>query len=350
MKLLKTVLIVLAALIVFRLFLPTIVKKYVNKTLSELDDYSGSVQDIDIFLLGGSYTINGLVINKKNNNNEVPFLNLPSTDLSIQWKSLWKGEVVSEIICNQPEVNFAFSEDEESSQTGVEEDWTKVIKDLMPIRINRFVINNGKVNLINAVTQPKTDLALKGLNAELLNLQNVTESSKKLPSPVKATANLEGFGGRMEFNANMLLLKEIPDFEYDLKLLDMEATQLNPMSEYYANLNFEKGSVSIISELALYDNKLKGYFKPIGNDVVVFRFKEDQKRNFKQFFTELFVEVGKTPLTNIKKDQVAAIIPVEGNIDNIESSFWPILFSSVKNAYIKAFEKKVENKEFFSEL
>ncbi|HAJ81870.1 MAG TPA: hypothetical protein DCO64_05460, partial [Zunongwangia profunda] len=57
--------IILGALIVFRLFLPLIVKNYVNKTLNNIPGYHGHVEDIDIALWRGAYTIDSLVLIKE---------------------------------------------------------------------------------------------------------------------------------------------------------------------------------------------------------------------------------------------------------------------------------------------
>ncbi len=57
---------ILLALFIFRLFLPAIVKKYVNKALNNIPGYYGWVDDIDISLYRGAYVINGLHLYEKN--------------------------------------------------------------------------------------------------------------------------------------------------------------------------------------------------------------------------------------------------------------------------------------------
>ncbi len=347
---LRYIIIALAILMGIRAALPFVVKWYVNKSLASLDEYMGHVEEIDLFILAGSYTIKDLSIKKIENDTEMPFIRIPETNLSIQWKALFNGELVSEIVCRNPEINFAFSDSQEETQTGVEEDWTVLLKDLMPIKLNRFQIIEGKINLVNIISTPATDVTFANFNAELTNISNVEDKDVLLPTPVVATANVEGLGGNFDFKAHMNLLKTIPDFEYDMRLIDMQAVKLNPMAEHFANLNFEKGQVSLISEMAVQNGKLKGYLKPIGNDIQIFQFNEEKKRTLSRFFTELFADTGKVILNNKKKDQVASRIPLEGTLENTSSDFWPILFSSLKNAYIEAFQKTVEEKEFFREL
>jgi hypothetical protein len=341
---------IIVLLVVLRIALPYVVKAYVNKTLQNMESYTGHVDDIDLALYRGAYVIKDLNIFKINGEKKLPFISIKKTDLSIQWKSVFKGSIVGEVICLNPVVNFAFANSDTKSQDGTEEDWTNLIKELLPIKINRFEVAKGTVNLINGISEPSTDVKFTNFNATIENIRNVIDKNVKLPSPVRATADLEGLGGNMVLNANMQLLKEIPDLEYDLKILDMEAVKLNPMAEYYGDINFEKGKISLVSELAIKDQQILGYFKPIGNVVKVFKFKEDEKRSPKRYVKELGVEIGKIALTNFKKNQVASRIPIKGNIDKVQTSFWPIFFSSLSNAYRKAFLKKVEAKTFFTEL
>ena len=78
--------IILILLIAFRLYLPTLVKNYVNKVLADIPGYYGQVEDIDIALIRGAYVINGMYLNKGTAESQVPFLNFPKSDISIEWK------------------------------------------------------------------------------------------------------------------------------------------------------------------------------------------------------------------------------------------------------------------------
>jgi hypothetical protein len=79
---------VVLILITVRIALPYIVKDYVNKTLSEIPDYKGVVEDIDM-------------------------------NLSVQWSALFEGSLVGEIILENPKINFVAGPTEEQSQSSV---------------------------------------------------------------------------------------------------------------------------------------------------------------------------------------------------------------------------------------
>ncbi|GAB3960040.1 DUF748 domain-containing protein [Spirosoma harenae] len=331
-------------MIIARLLLPYFVLRYVNKTLADMGGgYTGHVDDIGISLIRGAYQLNDLRIRKINGKIKEPFLYIPKTDLSVEWKSLFKGRLVSEVECYEPEINFAFSSEEATNQTGAEVDWTTYLKKLLPININRFAVINGKVNLTSLITQPRADLSLHRFQGEVRNIRNVEDRSNKLPSPVVASGDVPGYGGTINFSANMNLLKIVPDFDYNLKFNDLQLVKLNKLARAYANVDFERGTVSVFSEMAMLDKKLNGYIKPLTKDMLIFKVNEHENRSVGKFFTELLAQAGTAILKNQKHDQVATRIPLNGTYDNIQTAVWPTIFGLLRNAYVEAFQKNFDN-------
>lgn len=305
--------------------------------------YTGHVEDIDIQLIRGAYQLDNLRIRKINGKIKEPFLYIPKTDLSVEWKSLLKGRLVSEVECYEPEINFAFSKNEASNQTGAEVDWTAYLKKLLPININRFAVINGKVNLTSLFTQPRADLSMQRFQGEIRNIRNVEDKNKLLPSPVTASGDVLGYGGTMNFSANMNLLKVVPDFDYNLRFSDLQLVKLNTLARQYANLDFNRGTVSVYSEMAMVNKKLNGYIKPLTKDMQIFKLNEHDNRSVGRFFTELVAQVGTDVFKNQKHDQVATRIPLNGTIDNIETAVWPTIFGILRNAYVQAFRGEFDN-------
>ncbi|HMQ64187.1 MAG TPA: hypothetical protein PKE06_26120, partial [Flavilitoribacter sp.] len=123
-KLYRWLLIGVIALVAVRLALPYAVKWYLNnQVLNHMEAYRGHVDDVDLSLWRGAYTIQGLKIVKIGTRLEAPFVDVEEMDLSVQWKALFDGAIVGEVECRHPSVHFAFSDSEEASQTGTEEDW-----------------------------------------------------------------------------------------------------------------------------------------------------------------------------------------------------------------------------------
>ncbi|WP_234735922.1 DUF748 domain-containing protein [Tellurirhabdus bombi] len=340
----KIILAFAVLLIIARLLLPYFVKQYVNKMLADMGAYTGRIEDVNIALIRGAYQIKDLRIRKINGKIKEPFIYIPTTELSVEWPALLKGALVGEVEFYRPELNFAFSNDEETSQTGKEVDWTELVKDIMPIKINRLAVYNGKLDLLNLFQVSDTNLSLQNFEAEIKNIRNVDDKQSKLPSPVVASGDVPGWGGIMKLNADMNILKQLPDFNYNLSFDKLQLTKLNSLAREYGNIDFEAGTISVYSEMVMLDGKLVGYLKPLTKGMKIFKLKEEgEKRSVGRFFTELLAEGGAEVLENQKRDQVATRIPLEGHVNNVKTNFWPILFGVLRNAYVKAFNEEFDN-------
>ncbi|MCB0468272.1 MAG: DUF748 domain-containing protein [Aequorivita sp.] len=330
--------IVLILLIAFRLYLPTLVKNYVNKVLADIPGYYGQVEDIDIALIRGAYVINGMYLNKGTAESQVPFLNFPKSDISIEWKSLFKGKIVSEIIMTSPEVIYVFEDQKDESGDANVDDWTKALTDLVPIDINHFEVYDGKLAFVQLSAEPNIDLQINNLQLTADNLRNVVEKERILPSPIRASGVSIG-KGKVSLEGNMNLVKEIPDMDLSFSLQDAEATALNDFTRHYAGLDFDKGTFGIFSEVAIADGHLVGYIKPLLTDTKLIG--EDD--GFLGVLWEGFVGFFKFILKNQGTDTLATKVPIEGDLNNVEAGIWPTVFNIFENAWIKAFTGEVDN-------
>jgi hypothetical protein len=140
-------LIVLAVGVIgLRLALPHLVRNYVNRTLSKIPDYRGEVGDIDIHLWRGAYTIHDANVVRTSGKVPVPFFSAPRVDLSVQWRELFHRALVGNIQIYRAKLNFVKGPTEETSQTRVDSSWQDRVKELFPLRINRFEIIDGQVH------------------------------------------------------------------------------------------------------------------------------------------------------------------------------------------------------------
>ena len=107
-KIYKVLLIILAILVIIRIFLPAIVLHYANKALEEVPGYYGHINDIDIALIRGAYIINTFYLNKVDSVtfDQTPFLSANKMDLSVEWRALFHGRLVGELQVYTPKLMF----------------------------------------------------------------------------------------------------------------------------------------------------------------------------------------------------------------------------------------------------
>ncbi len=332
--------IVVVLLIGFRIYLPTLVKNYVNKTLSNIPGYYGHVQDIDIAIYRGAYVINGLYLNKVKAETQIPFLDFPETDISIEWKSLFKGKIVSEILMYRPTINYVVEDQEESSDTTKADagDWTKALDDLVPININHFEITNGTLSFKVVSADPAIDLHIKDMNLTADNLQIVKSKGDTLPSPITASGTSIG-GGQMSLDGRVNLIRELPDVDLTFALEKVDLTALNPFTQHYAKLDFESGEFNFFSEVVIADGYLKGYLKPLMTNTKLIGPEEPFLTKLWEGFVGLFGFILKNQGTNT----VATKVPIEGDLNAPNTEIWPAVRAIFRNAWIEAFQRTVDN-------
>lgn len=336
--------IILILLIAFRLYLPTLVKNNINKVLADIPGYYGQVEDVDISLYRGAYVINGMYLNKGTATSQIPFLNFPKSDISIEWKSLFKGKIVSEIVMTSPEVIYVFEDQKEEAGEADAEDWTKALTDIVPIDINHFEVHDGKVAFVQLSAEPNIDLQIDKLELIASNLRNVVEKGRILPSPIRATGVSIG-NGKVALEGNMNLVKEIPDMDLSFSLEDADVTALNDFTNYYAGLDFDKGTFGIYSEVAIADGHLIGYIKPLLTDTKLI----GEGDGFLEVLWEGFVGFFKFVLKNQGTDTLATKVPIEGDLNNLDARTWPTVFNIFKNGWIKAFMGEVDDEIDFKD-
>ncbi len=335
---------IIVVLIIARLLLPYFVTKYVNQVLSEIEGYQGSIEGVDISLYRGAYAINKLKLEKMDGEIPVPFLDIEKIDLSVEWEAIWEGAVVGEIQLLFPKLNFVAGPSEEETQTGAETDWTEPIKDLMPLQINRFEVVRGKISYLDFHASPKVDVAIDSLNAVALNLNNASDNAEKLPSSLKLTGTSVG-GGHLLLEADMNLLKEVPDFDANLEFTEVDLPALNDFIKAYGKFDVERGTFNLYSEIILNDGSFDGYVKPVMIDMKVLDLSEDakDKDNIFQMVWEGIVELGSEVFENHKEDQVASRVPLQGELGQVQTDIWTTIFTVLKNAYIEALKREVDN-------
>lgn len=331
-------LLILLILIGIRIALPFWVENYINKKLDGIEGYTGSVKDVDMHLYRGAYSVDSLVIDKMDDNNEVPFVTVRQIDASIEWASLFDGALVGEIYLITPRINFV-APNKDEGQFGTEVDWTKHLREMMPIRINRFAVRNGSVHYLDVASSPQVDLPLENLDLDILNISNI-KGSEDLPTDVTLNAVSIG-GGTMNVEAKANLLKQIPDVDLNFEFEEVNLPDLNNFLEAYANVDAEQGEFNLYSEMVINNGYLEGYVKPIIRNLKVLNL-EESEGNILEVVWEGIVGVVTEVFENQPKDQFASQVPLEGDLNDPETEVFPAIWNIFRNAFVEAFSKQTE--------
>lgn len=338
----KIIIIVVVLLAVIRLILPYVVLHYANKTLASMDGYYGHIHDIDLAIIRGAYKIDSIFINKKDSatRKESPFFSASSIDLSVEWKSLLHGSIVGELSFEKPELKFTKEKVEPETLRKDSTDFRQLLENFMPLKVNRFDINGGKIQFVDSTSKPKVDISMTNVNLTALNLRNSYDSSALLPAKVTASANV--YEGDFIFNMKINPLAEKPTFDLNADLKNTNLVLLNDFFQAYAKIDVNKGTFGMFTEVASKQAKFTGYVKPIIKDLDVVG-KEDRDDNLFRKLWEGFVGVVGEVFENQPKDQIATKIPFEGRLDNPDTNIWITIINILQNAFIRAIQPSIDN-------
>jgi len=333
---------VVVLLVIIRLILPYVVLRLVNDRLTKIKGYYGHVEDIDIALLRGAYQLDSIYINKMDTvtQKQTPFFSAGEIDLSIEWRALFKGSVVGELVFERPMLTF--TKDKVEPKKVVEKDsssFKDLKEDLMPLQINRVEVNDGIIKYRDETSKPKVDIALTNAQILALNLRNSYDSSSALPASVHATANV--YEGDFRLDVKLNPLAEEPTFDLNTEIKETNLVKLNEFFQAYAKVDVNKGRFGMYAEVAAKEGRFKGYVKPLLQDLDILG-KEDRDDNILRKAWEGLVGTIGEVFENQRKDQLATKVPFEGSLKKPDTNTWQAIGAVLQNAFIRAIQPSID--------
>jgi hypothetical protein len=327
-------------LIIIRLALPYVILKFVNKSLGNIKEYYGHVEDIDLALIRGAYKINNLKLVKMDSvthqQDSIPFFTTPEIDLSVEWKSLFKGNIVGEVELEKPILNFVKGKHKDENVKADTTDFSQVLKKLMPLTINHFRINNGQIHFVDPYSSPQVNIPITNIQVQADNLSNVNDSNKVLPASVKATGNI--YDGNFNLFVKLNPLEKEPTFDLNAGIDNVDMVNLNNFFQAYGKFKVEKGNFGLYTEFAAKDNAFNGYVKPLIRDMKIAK-----EGNLGQIAWENVLSGVKEIFENQKKEQVATKLPINGRFENPKTGLWTAISYVLQNAFVFALRPSVDN-------
>lgn len=338
----KILISVVVLLIIIRLILPYVVLHYANKALANVKGYYGHIDDIDLSIYRGAYIINDIYLNKVDSvsKQQTPFFKSRNIDLSVEWGALFHGSIVGELTFDSPELIFT---KDKTDLTDVKKDTTdfrKLLKNFMPLKVNRFEVNDGTIRYADNTSTPKVDIALKQTHILALNLKSVIDDKVELPSTVTAQANV--YEGTLSFNMKLNALADNATFDLNAEIKNTNLVLLNDFFKAYGNFDVHRGNFGLYTEMAAKDGKFKGYVKPIIKDLKVVG-PEDRHDTFFNKVWEQIVGAAGVIFKNQKKDQVATKVNMEGRFKNPQTNTLDAIWEVLLNAFVQALLPEVDN-------
>ena len=333
---------VLGVLVLARIALPYVLLHFANKRLASMPDYYGHIADLDLALIRGAYAIESFHLDKKDTVSLklTPFMSADLIELSVEWKALFDGALVGELVIEHPELRFTKEAAEPAAALKDTADFRSLLKDFMPLSVNRVEVHNGVIRYIDKGSKPAVDVQMDAVEALVLNLTNSADSMKLLPSSLRATAKV--YGGELTFNMGLAPLADTTRFDMNVELVRTDLKRINDLFKAYANFDVNQGTFGLYAEMATRDGAFKGYVKPLIKDLDVLG-PEDKNDGLFHKLWEAMVGAAGGLLKNPRTDKVATKVTFEGRLDRQEVGAWSAIVQSVRNAFIEALPSALDH-------
>lgn len=332
-------------LLIVRACLPPLVRHYLNARMDRMGDYHGQIDDIDLHLWRGAYSIDGLKIVKVSGKVPVPLLDAHRTNISLSWLALSHGVLRGKVEFIDSSLNFVDGRGDADTQTGKGVDWRDKLRLLVPIRIEELTVRNGTVTFNNFVSSPRVDLKMTEVNGTVSNLTNVQRRAGQRVATLEVTAKVLG-DAPLQAKASFDPLLRYGDFTYQLTVRHIQLVRANDLARAYAGIDFAGGEGDFTMELQAHDRQLDGYAKPLFHDLKIFSWKQDVEQDKKgpvKLAWEALAQGVTSIFKNHEKDQFATRVPISGRIDDRQVGTLQAIIGVLRNAFVKAYTPKLED-------
>jgi hypothetical protein len=326
-----------------RLWLPAGLENYVNRQINRTQDYGGRIGNVRVQLWRGRYRIDQVKIFKRNGAVHVPLFAADQLYLSVEWKELFHGSIVGEILMKRPRLNFVSGPSGAQSQTGKDESWNQVLESLFPFRLNRLEIDDGEIHFQNEYSTPPVDIYLSRCSVVATNLSNSRDIRTELPAGVTVSGTSVG-GGNLDIQIQLNPIAAAPTYQTTAQITNVDLPALNDFLKAYGKFDVESGTFDLFTSIASKEGKYDGYAKVFFSHLHIFAWEKERTKNVLEVFWQGIVGTLAAAFKNQPHDYLATRIPISGSYGTEKIGVWPAIGSLLRNAFIKALVPKVDEK------
>ena len=200
------------------------------------------------------------------------------------------------------------------------------------LRVERFRVVQSEVGFENRSTNPPYRLSVDAVNLEITGYRR--------GSAEPAVAKLEGrFMGNGPLHATLTLPGGSLDglnFTLLTAIEETDVRRLNGLLRAHAGFDAAQGRFSLYSELRVRNGFVNGYVKPLFQDMKVYDPVQDRRKGLLRKTYEGVVGAMTKIFENSKRDEVATVVPISGQIAKPDSSLLPALGGLIENAFFNA--------------
>lgn len=256
---------VLLFLLVLRMVLPSLMVAVANARLKkESPNFSFHISDIDLAILKGKYTIEGITGRIKPSGQK--FMSISSVNVDLPWKDIFNGKIVADVFVNRMNltasetlVRKAKVEGERIEQMMSEKKKETKEEKESPVNVKVFKLSDSNITIQDLLSfKGKDTRTISNINVLASNL---TPTDKNPITNFVMTADVFG-PAPLKVGGVATLKTEPPQWDVNSELKKFDLTTMNPFVRDKMKAYIHKGKMDLYAEAKSQMGKIEGYLKP----------------------------------------------------------------------------------------
>jgi hypothetical protein len=191
---------------------------------------------------------------------------------------------------------------------------------------------DGEIGFVNEAAEPAYRAYLDGATLRLDGFDNRSRSGI---ARARLAGRLMG-SGSAEATAEFRPEQEGPDFNLTTRVEQADLRSLNELLRAHGGFDVVGGQLSVYSEFSVQHRFVRGYVKPLFQDLDVYGASQESGKGVLRKAYEAAVGGLGSVLRNSERDEVATQIDLSGPVDDPQASTWQVIVGLVQNAFFEA--------------
>jgi hypothetical protein len=200
------------------------------------------------------------------------------------------------------------------------------------ISVGEFDITHGSFSYTDKTSNPNYRLFINDTDLALKNLSNHQNQG---PADLALHGQFMG-SGDTRVGGNFLASQHGPAFNLKVAIRNTDLPSMNDILRAYGRFDVAAGQFSVFSEVALKDDNIDGYVKPMFANLKVYDYQKDKGTGVLHQAKELAIGGASHLFKNSSTQQVASEIDLKGKLSSPDLSTWQALAQVLRNAFIEA--------------
>jgi hypothetical protein len=200
------------------------------------------------------------------------------------------------------------------------------------ISVREFDISHSNFSFTDKTSNPNYRLFINDTNLALKNLSNHQNQG-----PADLTLHGKFMGsGDTSVTGDFLASQHGPALNLKVAIQNTDLPSMNDILRAYGRFDVAAGKFSVFSQVAIKDDNIDGYVKPMFANLKVYDYQKDKSTPVLHQAKELVIGGASQLFKNSSTRQVATDIDLKGKLTSPDTSPWQALAQVLRNAFVEA--------------